>query len=159
MSFIDPAFKANRAAYALQCALAGGTVALIFGLLEAMTNIGVVAALAASTFIIFTMPHTKRSAPRYLVGGYVCAMVIGGGCYWLHTALDYPHVAFIAVAVALTALAMVVTNTEHPPAVGLAAGFMLLEQWRWTTPAAVLAGVITLSLVKRLFQRYMRNLL
>lgn len=44
---------------------------------------------------------------------------------------------------------MVVTRTEHPPAAALALG-LVLNEWDLLTLAVVLAGVIVLSIVKRL---------
>ena len=44
---------------------------------------------------------------------------------------------------------MVVTRTEHPPAAALALG-LVLNEWDLLTLAVVMAGIVALSLIKRL---------
>jgi CBS-domain-containing membrane protein len=44
---------------------------------------------------------------------------------------------------------MVVTRTEHPPAAALALG-LVLNNWNITTLLVILAGIISLSVLKRL---------
>jgi CBS-domain-containing membrane protein len=70
-----------------------------------------------------------------------------------------PRVVFGAAAVGLAMLAMALTNTEHPPAAGLALGFVLLEEWRWITPAAVLGGIVALCLIRAALRPALRDLL
>ena len=49
----------------------------------------------------------------------------------------------------LAMFTMVVTRTEHPPAAALALG-LVLNEWSLLTLAVVLAGIIALSVIKRL---------
>ncbi len=169
MRLIDERFRHHRAQYVLQCALATVSMFVILAVLTSISNAAVIAALGASTFIVFALPHTNASNPRYLIGGYVIGVVVGSGCHWLtQTVLlpgpflsipDLPEVVFGALAVGLSTFVMVVFNAEHPPAAGLALGFAILDEWLWETPAVVLGGILALCLVKQLLKRVMQNLL
>jgi len=95
--------------------------------------------------------------------------VVGSACHWLSRIVqlpdqiglipDFPRVVFGAAAVALATFLMVVTNTEHPPAAGVALGFVFLEEWHWLAPVAVLIGIVVLSLVRHVLRNSLRNLL
>jgi len=171
MKLIDEKFKTDKRHYMLQCALAGVAMALVLAAVAPLTNVAVVASLGASAFIVFALPHVRSSAPRFLIGGYAIAVIVGSLCLWVrwHTPLpqqfgripDLPGVLFGAAAVAATMFTMVITNSEHPPAAGVALGFVLLEsdQWNWITPTAVMAGVVALCAVKHLLRRFLKNLL
>ena len=76
-----------------------------------------IASIAASTFIVFAMPHKNCSRTRYVLGSYVVGIIIGGICFFfvhwmsgfgsaiLH---NYCDEIFAAIAVGLTAFSMVV---------------------------------------------------
>jgi len=166
---IDEKFKTNKLRYVLQCALAGVAMAVVLILLTPISNAAVIAALGASSFIAFGLPYRATSRTRFLIGGYVAGVVAGGLCFWLRSVTPlpaqlgvipaFPNVVFGAIAVAAATFVMVVTNTEHPPAVGLALGFVLLDEWRWITVIAVMAGIVTLCVVKVLLKSVLRDLL
>jgi len=169
MKLIDESFAGNKFGYIVQCLLAGLSTVLVLALLTSISNIAVIASLGASSFIVFALPHTVSSRPRFLVGGYVVGVAVGSGFLWLRytTSLPqefgfipfFPHVVFGGAAVAMATFVMVVTNTEHPPAAGLALGFVMLDEWRWITPIAVLVGIVALCLIKTLLKPILRNLL
>jgi len=169
MKLFDASFKTRKLRYILQCLLAAATMAPIFIILQAMTNAGVIAAVGASAFIALTLPKRKSASPRYLIGGYIVAILVGTLCYWLHVAVpmpkdlwvleDLPNAVFGAAAMGLASFVMVVTNTEHPPAAGLAVGLVLLDEWQWLAVVAVMAGIIGLSLAQALLKPYLEDLL
>ena len=169
MRLVDEKFSGHKGRFFFQCALAGLAMFLILALMTRISNAAVMAALGASCFLVFALPHQPTSQPRFLIGGYVAGAAVGALCFWLRRVLPlpeelgmisaFPHVLFGAVAVALATFVMVVTNTEHPPATALALGFVLLEEWRWITPIAVLTGILALCLVKTLLRPTLRDLL
>lgn len=143
--------------YALQCGLAGVTVLVLLLVLDAVTQTVLIAALGASSFIAFAVPRSLHSGPRHMIGGYVVGMAAGCFMDIANTALGVSSptvahavlVAFGATATALAMFLMVVTRTEHPPAAALALG-LVLNEWDLLTLGVVLAGIVALSLVKRL---------
>ncbi len=164
---LDPKFRAHASRYALQCAAATASIFLILTLLDAFRQTVLVAALGASSFIAFAMPHVNSASPRYLVGGYLVGVAIGTTASlvagWLVAAAPAPlqhgiPIAGAALATGLAIFAMVVTDTEHPPAAGLALG-LVLNPWDLGTIAVVLAGIVAIASLKESCKDNMINLL
>ncbi len=164
---IDAKFRTNKARYILQCALATVSSLLILFGLNVMSHAAVVASLGATSFIVFTAPHKNVSRPRYLVGGYVIGLVVGSFCHWVSQwpwlaqfafIADHTYVIFGAMAVGLAIFMMVVTNTEHPPAAGVAMG-LVFGEWQAMTVLVVLVGIVALVVIKRLLKPVLIDLL
>jgi CBS-domain-containing membrane protein len=144
----------------LQSGLAMLAILLVLLVLDTISNTVIIAALGASLFVAFTMPKARTSKARYLIGGYLVGIVSGVACYLLSrlpffaqvpvigTRLD---VVFGALSVGLAMFVMVVTNTEHPPAAGLALSFALNE-WNVLTIVVVVVGIVSLSIIKKLLE-------
>ena len=64
-----------------------------------------------------------------------------------------------ALAVGLAILAMVITDTKHPPAAGLALGLVLNEACDGRVLAVVLIGIVSLSLAKEVLKPLLIDLL
>jgi len=149
--------------YVLQCALAGGVAFVFLSFVDVIEHTGLVAALGATTFMTFTMPHRVSTRARYVVGGYVVGAVVGVLCsFILQGAMagygDTGLAAMGAVAVAVAGLLMVTTNTEHPPAAGVALG-LVLQPWTYPTVVFVLAAAVFLSIAKHVLKPVMIDLL
>ena len=149
--------RENIHRYILQCTLAGAVVFVLLLLLDAVTQTVLIAALGSSTFIAFAVPRSLHSDPRHMIGGYIVGIFSGCLMAILNTAVDLAdlmsaHAAIIvfgAVATALAMFIMVVTKTEHPPAAALALG-LVLNEWNLLTLVVILAGIVSLSMLKRL---------
>ena len=169
MKLLDTKFRANKLRYVFQCALAGAAMLVILAILTTISNAAVIAALGASVFLVFAVPHARSCRARFLIGGYVAGAAAGSLCYWLRCVSplperlglipELPGVVFGAAAVGLATFVMVITDSEHPPAAGLALGFALLDEWRWVTLVAVMGGIVGLCLIKILLRRVLRDLL
>ena len=167
IQFFDEKFAKNKTRYLLQCFLATLGVFIVLAILDPETNTAVIGALGASSFIAFTMPHARVSKTRYLVGGYLVGVCSGILCHHLSlkcfgeyaaTALSLRYALFGALAVGIAIFVMVVTNTEHPPAAGVALG-LVLNNCQPRTILVVLLGIAALALVKRLLRPVLINLL
>ena len=142
--------------YALQCSMAGVVVLLLLLVLDSVTQTVLIASLGASAFIAFAIPRSLLSGHRHMIGGYVVGILTGVIMASLNNWIDRPGgwdhavmVLFGALAISTAMFLMVVTRTEHPPAASLALG-LVLNEWTLVTLLVVLAGVILLSIVKRL---------
>jgi len=170
MRILDRKFHKHVGRYLFQCALATLAVLVILLILDVITHAVIIASLGASSFIAFTMPHTNASRPRYLVGGYVCGMLSGiamhvlaeavGRPTWGDWAVDHAMVegVFGAAAVGLAIFLMVITDTEHPPAAGLALG-VVLAQWNTQALLVPIVGIVALSLARLAMKPILINLL
>jgi CBS-domain-containing membrane protein len=143
--------------YLLQATLAGVVVLILLFVLDAVTQTVLIAALGSSTFIAFALPRSQHSDPRHMIGGYLVGIFAGSLMGILHMALHLADaslahasmIGFAALATALAMFIMVVTRTEHPPAAALALG-LVLNDWNITTLLVILAGIVSLSVLKRL---------
>lgn len=158
--------KAHIRRYLLQCGMAGAVVFILLLVLDAVTQTVLIAALGASAFIAFAVPLSLHSSPRHMIGGYVIGII--AGCLmsslnqWLgfsgELAANAAMITFGALATSTAMFLMVVTRTEHPPAAALALG-LVLNEWNLLTLGVVMAGVIGLSLFKRLVLPMLMDLL
>lgn len=166
LSLQDRLRKENVNRYFLQCGLASVVVVILLLVLDAVTQTVLIAALGASTFVAFAVPRSLNSDPRHMIGGYLVG--IGAGCLMglSHGAIDFSNpaiahaflIVFGAIATGLAMLVMVLTKTEHPPAAALALG-LVLNEWNFLTLVVVLAGVVALSICKRLVLPMLMDLL
>lgn len=67
---------------------------------------------ATSIVLVISQPDAKPAQPRALIGGHLVSAVAG----LLISALAGPSTVAAAIAVGLAVLAMVLTDTLHPPA-------------------------------------------
>ena len=155
MNVFDERFRSNKVRYLSQCILATLSVFIVLLFLDAIADVAVIAALGASFFIAFTMPDKQVSKPRFLIGGYLVGIAAGCLCHYLSSVpllMQLPmiqkssYVVFCAISVGLAIFVMVITNTEHPPAAGLALGLVL--NFNYMTVVVVLIGIISLSVLK-----------
>ncbi len=149
--------------YLFQCALAGSVAFVFLSFVDVLEHMGLVAALGATTFMIFTMPHRVSTRARYIVGGYIAGIAAGVLCKLILLSVmagygDTSLAAMGAVAVAVAGLFMVSTNTEHPPAAGIALG-LVLQPWTYPTVVFVLASAVFLSIAKHFLKPIMIDLL
>lgn len=158
---VDPKAHTRVYSYLFQCGLA--TIFLIAVLLfhGAVLRAAIIVAVASSAFIIFVVPDSIAATPRRVIGGHVVAIVIG--TIFAVIAGPYEESSYFvdimaALSVGLSILAMVTTNTEHPPAAGTALGLVIHD---WSVPAIifVLASVLILSTIRIALRHKMVNLL
>ncbi|MEN8613948.1 HPP family protein [Dehalogenimonas sp. THU2] len=165
MELIDPHFKKNPRPYIIQSLLGLGVFFLVLLLVERMTQVVIVAALGASGFIVFSMPHSITARPRRLIGGHAVGLVSGTACHLLFSGQLTGLIegstlvtAFgLAVTFALAMFLMAATNTEHPPAAATSIG-LFIAGWSWGTILFVLLFAVLLAVIHYLLRRYLVDL-
>ena len=165
--FFDGKFKHNKVTYFSQTVLTTTAMFVVLLLLDFFSNAVLVAALGASCFIAFAMPHRDISNPRYMIGGYAVGALTGVACAYAASGLlmttlpispAFYYVFFGALAVGLAMILMVLTDTEHPPAASLSLG-LVLNHSDLKTIAIVLLGIASLSLIKEVLRPWLKDLL
>ena len=166
MRVIDRKAKENLGRYVFQCGLATLIILVIFMFFDVLLGASLIASLGATSFIVFALPTSRSAQPRRLLGGYVIATLCGVACSLLaasplilSTRLGQNRVlvVFGALAVGIAMFTMAITNTEHPPAAGLALGFVA-DSWDWGTILFVLGAVVLLVLAKGLLRNTLLDL-
>ncbi len=153
--------------YLFQCGLAIISLIIILMAHSALFSEAIIVSIASTAFIIFVLPDSVASTPRRVIGGQIVAILAGA---LLFAVLHIPIVENAAVnaqlvvniaaamAVGLSILLMVATNTENPPAAGVALG-LVLDPWQWSAIAFVLIGALALSVIRVILKPRMINLL
>ena len=163
----DRRFAQNKWKYISQSLL---TTVVMFLVLMSMNvvpdNDVLVACIGATAFMVFATPHKNISRERYIIPGYIIAMIVGVVCslichssYMFHAHLmpEYNDEIFGAIAVGLTMLAMVITNSEHPPAVTMALA-LVINSWTYRTILLTVLAISLLLTYRYLFRKVMIDL-
>jgi len=160
----DSRFAANKRRYVLQATLAAAVLGAVLAVADSLSDAAIVTAIASSTFIIFTSPHSASATSRRVLGGHVVGVLIGltaGGV--LHGVLGQPYETntvadvWAAGGVGLVMLAMAVTDTEHPPAAGTILGLAMADE-AIASGVLVLAAALALCLARAVLSRWLMDL-
>lgn len=167
MRLFDKKFRKNVHRYVFQCILATLTIFAVLFFLDVLTETAIIAALGASAFVVFAIPNSYSSDPRRLIGGYFVGIIVGIICYYI--SVNFPNsnfltntemslIVFGAIAVGLAIFIMAVTNTEHPPAAGIALG-LVINRWDWMTIIFILSAIIWLTGIRKILKTYLIDLI
>lgn len=159
MHLIDDKFKKNKKKYILQCLLATLIVLVLSAVLDIVLQTAIIASVGATVFIVYTMPHTKRSRIRYIVGGYTIGIIVGASMHYAsYLSSPFLKSVFVALGVGLVIFLMVVTNTEHPPAAAVAMG-IIIEGVDTYTVFVIYLSIAIVLVGKELLKKWLIDLL
>jgi len=140
---------------------------IILSFVEVLTQTAIVAALGASTFIVFAMPNSRTAGPRRLIGGHIVGILCGMLWFFIFScdpleelSCNYDLVVWFsyALSVVLSLFFMTITNTEHPPAASTALGIAAFGV-SWETILFVISFAVFLSLARWLLRRWLIDLI
>ena len=163
----DPKVKRRFGQYLFQVGLATLSLVVILLVEDALARAAIVVSIGSTVFIVFIIPDSVAATPRRVVGGHVVAIICGSALAFLLQApfLDtfaenhaYVRDVAAALAVGLSIMLMVFTNTEHPPAAGTALG-LLIPGWSLSAIVFILLSTLALSVIRVLLRPKMINLL
>ena len=118
----------------------------------------IIASIGSTAFIVFAMPNSIAARPKNIIGGQLVGFACGYLCGLIpHDAFFLVSAVVYSLAVGLSMFIMVVTDTEHPPASGTALG-VAISGFSPKVLIALIASVVALSVVHRVFKRYLRDL-
>ena len=167
MTIIDRKLRGNVSRYIFQCGLATLTIIIILLLLNVFEHTAIIASLGATAFIAFAMPNAKSSSTRRLLGGYAVGLIAGCLLSCLATRsltpgfVERPALPYIVIcggfAVGLSIFLMVITNTEHPPAAGIALG-LVLNVWSHKTIIVIASAILIMAIARKLLKSRMVDL-
>jgi len=149
--------------YLFQSLLATFTILLILLFLDVLSHTAIIATLGSTAFLVFTRPRAYAARLRPLLGGYLIGICVGVLCYFL-SLLPLPisrsteYIIFAAIAVGAAIFLMVLTDTEHPPAAGMALG-LVMNPWDADTLLFILSAILVMAALRRLLQPIMIDLI
>ncbi|MFC1957099.1 HPP family protein [Chloroflexota bacterium] len=166
MYLIDKSFKKAPKSYIRQSLLAASVVAIILIFFRTLGGLVIVAALGASTFIVFAMPDSITAEPRRLIGGHAVGLLSGVLCHLVFLSghlgklTANQDVLFIlagALSMGLAIFLMTITDTEHPPAATTAIG-VIVGGRSYKVALFVLLSALCLALARRLLRPHLKDL-
>jgi CBS-domain-containing membrane protein len=152
-------------AYLAQSTLAGIALAVILVLQDALANVAILTAIAASTFLVFVNPSGIMSQPRRLVGGHITGALVAlpfsvvlydAGLGLAGTAVLYEATAGAAVGFGILVMSLI--DTEHGPAAGTILG-LVLEPWSASAALLVVGSAFVLLAAKYLLRERLVDLI
>jgi len=166
MEIIDKTFLQKPKRFILQGLIATIVVAIILYFVEVLTHAIVIAALGASTFIVFAMPHSITAKSRKIIGGHIVGLICGTFCYYivLHPLVgltaNWELIYYIscALAVGLSIFLMTITNTEHPPASATAVSIVIYG-FSYQIVLFVVLSAVGLAIARRLLKNRLIDLI
>ena len=141
--------------YVLQSAVAGiATVFFLFIFYEIVSLI-IIASVGSTFFTVFATPELKTAQTRNVICSYVICVFVGICCFNLS-----PVVFSGGLAVGAAAFFMVTTDTEHPPAAGVALGLSISSATEHLVAGALFAflGALFAAFFKYLLNPFLKDL-
>jgi len=164
---LDPKFRDNRRSYFIQCSFATIYMFFILAFLNLVTQTAIVAALGATTFIVFAMPNGYTAKKRVILGGYTVGAISGYFFSLLYKFLEtipmfqeYSQVLMLvmcSLSIAVCVFVMVLFNFEHPPAAGLALA-LVSNIWDIKTLVFIFTTVLMMVTLKKIFEPHLIDL-
>lgn len=164
---LDPKFRRHYRRYIFQALLATATMTVVLLFVDSLSTAAIAAGLGSSVVGIYINPSGATARVRAVIGGHTMALIIGSALSFIlfsgsmesftlsHTEF---HTLVMAVSVGLLILVMAVTDTEHPPAAGIAIG-MTSREWTPEVFWAILGALVLLGAIKLILRRHLRDLL
>ena len=142
--------------YLFQSFLAALTIFLVLLFLN-IEHAVVIAAIGATTFIVFAMPNDITANPRNIIGGHLISFSIGALCALIPQPSLWCSAMAYSLAVGFSIFIMVVIDTEHPPAAATALG-LAITGFSLDAAIAVVTSAALLSLAHHFLKPFLRNL-
>ena len=117
----------------------------------------IVASIGATAFIVFSMPDSVTAKPRNVIGGHLLGLALGAACALIPQPDPIYSAIAYSIAVGLTMFAMVVSDTEHPPAAGTALG-VAMSGYSTDAAIAVVTGAVVMSIAHHFLKPYLKYL-
>lgn len=148
-------FKTKWVNYLWQSIVAGIVTVLFLYVFSELVTLVILASVGSTFFNVFALPKIRTARPRNVIGSYIISIIIGLLCFNLT-----PVVVSGGVAVGAAAFLMVITDTEHPPAAGIALGLSITPAVEHLYAGAIFAiiGALLASLLKQILNPWLKDL-
>lgn len=152
---ISKNFKENWANYVWQSMAAGILAFFVIFIFSELIALIILASIGSTVFTVFALPSNRTAQARNVVGSYILCILVGLAC------CPIPSMSLGGgIAVGAAAFCMVITDTEHPPAAGIALGLALTPVLEQALLGAVFAiiGAVLSSLLRHVSRPWLKDL-
>ena len=142
--------------YFWQSAAAGLITFLMLFVFSEVIALIILAGVGSTYFTIFALPSNRTASNRNIFGSYLICILIGLFCTYIPSASLSG-----GVSIGVSAFFMVITDTEHPPAAGIALGLSMAEHLDDAYSGAffALTGALVAIALKFLLSRWLKDLI
>lgn len=149
-------FKERWVNYVWQSAAAGILTTVVLYVFFELVTLIILAGVGSTIFTIFALPRNRTANTRNIIGSYLICITVGLFCIYIAS----PSLSG-GTAIGLSAFLMVITDTEHPPAAGVALGLSLARNTEDAYGGAVfaLAGALIAVLLRRMLSPWLKDLI
>ena len=113
----------------------------------------IISAMAATAFIVFSMPKAVSAQTRNVVGGHFVGILTGTIFYYT----PFPYYIEYPLVVGIAIFLMVALDVEHPPAAGTALAVVINEVSFGVFPTIMIAAIV-LSQCRYFLRHQLKNL-
>jgi CBS-domain-containing membrane protein len=160
---VNANLKGHWIRYIVQSIVAMVTMLIILLFVDSVANAALIAGLGSTVVTAFLHPTAPSARLRAIIGGHFCGLVTGSVLAFLLINLaifgepgQYLSLLSMAVSVGFVILLMGLTDTEHPPAAGIAIG-MAGRSWEIQTFLIIIIAVLILALIRVMFSKYIKD--
>jgi CBS-domain-containing membrane protein len=141
--------------YVWQSSAAGIVTVLAIYIFSDIIGLFILAGVGSTFFTVFALPNNRTAMTRNIIGSYIISIFIG--LVFLNLFSNY---ARGGLTVGLATFLMVITDTEHPPAAGIALGLAMGTNFEIILKGSVfaLSGAILSSLLRYFFKPWLKDL-
>ncbi len=152
---ISKSLKEKWFNYLWQSLAAGVITFLILFVFSEIIALIILAGVGSTFFTIFALPKLRTASNRNIIGAYLICIVVGLSCTYIYSASLSG-----GVAISVATLLMVITDTEHPPAAGVALGLAMTPSLddAYGGSLFALAGAFVAVLVRSLLSPWLEDL-
>ncbi len=160
----NPNIRGHWGRYLAQSVLAVFAMLVVLLFIDSVANAALVAGLGSTVVTAFLHPQASSGRLRAIIGGHSCGLIVGSilALVFINYELviitfAYGDILVMAGAVGLTILAMGLTDTEHPPAAGIALG-MAGRPWGLNIFVYILIAVLILGIIRFIFNKLIKEI-
>ena len=160
----NPNIRGHWGRYLAQSVLAVFAMLVVLLFIDSVANAALVAGLGSTVVTAFLHPQASSGRLRAIIGGHSCGLIVGSilALVFINYELviitfAYGDILVMAGAVGLTILAMGLTDTEHPPAAGIALG-MAGRPWELNIFVYILIAVLILGIIRVIFNKLIKEI-
>jgi CBS-domain-containing membrane protein len=141
--------------YVWQSAAVGIVTALTIFIFTGMIGLVILGGVGSTFFTVFALPNNRTAKVRNIIGSYIISIIVGLVCFSYLT-------GYISggMAVGLATFFMVITDTEHPPAAGIALGLAMADNINFVYKGSIFAIIAALlaSFLRYIFRQWLKDL-
>jgi len=152
---ISKSLKEKWFNYLWQSISAGAITFLMLYVFSEVIALIILAGVGSTFFTIFALPKLRTASNRNIIGSYLICITVGLFCTYIYL----PSLSG-GVAISVATLLMVITDTEHPPAAGVALGLSMTSCIEDGYGGSIFAftGAIIAVFLRNILSRWLEDL-